>query len=194
MGEILFSKSIPPVDRHKYEVMTYLTTNVTVDNNGTTSATFRKTGGSQQTWDAQAYSLTPFQAPCTIEFTKNAPATWQDDSASMIGWNVDPQSNASYTSIDEAAYPQITNSFYVYRNGNGTTINQSWSSSIRLYIVYDVDGFVRYYNGSTLLFTSNYGAGKTVYVDSSIWGTYANCFLINVKVSKWSWNGTEYVR
>jgi hypothetical protein len=57
----------------------------------------------------------------------------------------------------------------------------------------NTDGFIRHYNGSTLLYSVNYGTGNTVYVDSSFYspnGTYGG--FSNIKVATKAWNGTSY--
>jgi hypothetical protein len=177
-----------------YETMTYTATNtITITNNGTYSVNMFKTSGSNA-WDSQCYSTTPFTAPCTIEFEKLAGSTDNGVSYAMIGWNTDPTTNDSYTSMDYASYPFATNTYYVYNNGTAVLSSGVWSTSSKFYIVYGTDGFIRHYNGSTLLYSVNYGAGQTVYVDSSIYSvnsTFGGFF--NVRVRKKSWNGSSYV-
>ncbi len=153
-----------------------------------------KTSGVGGTWNRQAYCMTPFTAPCTIEFNKLAVATDNGLSYAMIGWNEDPTLSASYTSIDHASYPYATNLYVVYNNGSQVLASGTWNSSKKFYVVYDTDGLIRHWNGTTLLYTSaSYGTGKTVYCDSAyyspsaIYGGFSNIRLI-----KKAWNGTSY--
>lgn len=176
-----------------YDSLTYTTTgNATVTGNGTDTVNIFKISGVNG-WDSQAYSLTPFTAPCTIEFNKQAEVNDNTLSYAMIGWNENPTANASYDSIDHASYPYRTSQYEVYNNGS-QTVAGAWSTANKFYLVYGSDGSIKHYNGSTLLYNTNYGAGKTVYVDTShftasaIYGGFSN-----VKVIKLTWNGTAYV-
>ena len=112
----------------------------------------------------------------------------------MIAWNEDPTTNASYTSLDYAAYPYRTDTYSVYHNGTQVLFSGSWSTSEKFYLVYDTDGTIKHYNGSTLLHSVSYGTGKTVYVDSSFYsvnGTYGG--FSNIRVTRASWTGSEYI-
>jgi hypothetical protein len=176
-----------------YESLTYIITgNATVTGNGTDTVNIFKISGSAG-WNSQAYSLTPFTAPCTIEFNKQAEFNDNTQSYAMIGWNEDPTASASYESIDHASYPYRTTAYEVYNNGTRVDLG-AWSTANKFYLVYGTDGTIKHYNGSTLLYSANYGAGKTVYVDTSLYAvnaTYGG--FSNVKVIKLTWNGTAYV-
>lgn len=145
-------------------------------------------------WDSQVYSLQPFSAPCTIEFNKLAASGDNGVGYTMVGWNNDPTTNASFDTINYAAYPYRTDIYSVYNNGSQVSFTGAWNPANKFYIVYDTDGVIRHYNGSTLLYSVVYGTSQTVYFDSSfnsgnqVFGT-----LANVRVSKYSWNGTGYV-
>ena len=132
---------------------------------------FKISGGNA--WDNQAYSITPFTAPCTIEFNKQAASGDNGVSYAMIGWNADPTTDASYSSIDYASYPYNTGNYQVYHNGSLVQNGGSWSTSNKFYVVYGTDGTIKHYNGSTLLYSVNYGTGNTVYVDSSFYSPNA---------------------
>jgi len=176
-----------------YDVLNFTYSgNLTVTNNGTTSVDIFKTSGSNS-WDNQAYISTPYTAPCTIEFYKQAAAGDNGVSYAMISWNADPTSDASYSSLDYASYPYSTNNYYVYNNGSGINPGTSWSTANKFYIVYDTDGYIRHYNGSSLLYSVYYGTGNTVYFDSSFYspnGTYGG--FSSIKIIKAAWNGTSY--
>lgn len=181
-----------------FQTLTYInSSNVTVTGNILEQQVNMFKNADNGTWNGQAYSLEPFTAPCTIEFNKEAAATDNSLSYAMIGWNDDPAANASFNTIDYAAYPFMRNGYEVYHNGTQVLANGAgvtWDSSKKLYVVYDTDGFIRHYNGDKLLYSVNYGTGKTVYVDSSLYSVDATFGgFKNVKVSRKSWNGTRYV-
>lgn len=177
-----------------YDTLTFTASgNLTVTNNGTDNVNIFKTSGSSA-WDNHAYISTPYTAPCTIEFNKEAGSSDNGVSYAMIGWNTDPTTNASYDTLDYASYPYATSSYVVYNNGSYLGAFGAWSTTSKFYIVYGTDGFIRHYNGSTQLYSVNYGTGNTVYVDSSYYsvnGTYGG--FSNIKVTKRAWNGTSYV-
>ena len=180
---------------YEYELLTYTTTgNLTVTGNGTNTVNIFKTSGGNA-WDNQAYSTTPFTAPCTIEFNKQAASADNGVSYAMIGWNVDPLTNASYDTLDYASFPYRTDGYQIYHNGSAITPGISWSTANKFYIVYGTDGFIKHYNGSKLLYSVNYGTGNTVYVDSSFYSPNATFGgFDNIKVIRSAWNGTDYVR
>ena len=177
-----------------YDVLTFTASgNLTVTNNGTTSVNIFKTSGTSS-WDNQAYISTSYTAPCTLEFNKDAAASDNGVSYAMIGWNEDPTTDASYSSLDYASYPYATGNYSVYHNNTQVQNGGTWSTANKFYIVYDTDGFIRHYNGSTLLYSVNYGTGRTVYIDSSFYSpnaTYGG--FSNIRASRFSWNGTSYV-
>jgi len=145
-------------------------------------------------WDAQVYSLQPFTAPCTIEFFKRADSGDNGVGYTMIGWNNDPTTNASYDTLDYCAYPYRTDIYSVHHNGTQVFFSGAWNPNNKFYIVYDVDGFIKHYNGSTLLYSVNYGQGQTVYFDSSFYsGNQVFGGLTNVRVARAAWNGTTYL-
>lgn len=178
----------------QYQTMTYTaTSNVTLTNNGTQEVNMFKTaddGG----WNGEVRSIETFEAPCTIEFSKQAGVTNNGASHAMIGWNEDPITNTSYTSMDYASYPYATGSYSVYNNGSQVHSSGVWDVNKRFYIVYDIDGYIRHYNDSTLLYSANYGTNKIVYVDSSYYAVNSTFGgFTKVKVIRAAWNGTNYV-
>lgn len=178
----------------KAETVVYLTSGQTLNiTYNDLSATMTKVGSF--VWDTQAYSPLPFTAPCTIEFNKSAAANGTDNGLSytMVGWNADPITNASYDSIDWAAYPYRQDNYVVYNNAAQILTGIAWNETKKFYIVYDTDGYIRHYNGSTLLYSVNKGIGQTVYFDSSFYAGDPFGSLKNVRIIKRSWNGTFYV-
>lgn len=175
------------------ETVSYvLSVDLTATYNGPSVSIFKTSGVSS--WNNQAYCMTPFTAPCTIEFNKLAAATDNGLSYAMIGWNEDPTLDASYTSIDHASYPYATNTYVVYNNGTQVLASGTWNSSKKFYVVYGTDGLIRHWNGATLLYTSaTYGTGKTVYCDSSLYSPSAIYGgFSNIRLIKKAWNGTSY--
>jgi hypothetical protein len=177
-----------------YQAITYTAvSNVTLTNNGTQEVSMFK-NSNNAVWDGEVRSTEAFSAPCTIEFSKQAASGDNGASYAMIGWNEDPTSNTNYNTIDHASYPFMMDRYEVYNNGSFINPGVTWDVNKRFYIVYDTDGFIRHYNGSTLLYSANYGTNKTVYVDSSLYSVNSTFGgFSNVKVARSSWNGTTYV-
>lgn len=178
-----------------YEALTFTSdSNITVDQISTTTFDLHKTSGNNAAWDGQAYSNESFTAPCTIEFYKKAESSDNSLGYSMIGWTTDPTSNNNYNTIDIAAYPYQSSTFKKYANGSNLGDSVAWDPNKKIYVSYDTDGYVRFYNGSTLLYSYNYGTGNTVYVDSSFYRVNSEYGKFSsIRVARKSWNGTEYV-
>lgn len=178
------------------EALSFTTTGQTLNivYNGSTAATMTKNLAGSNGWDTQVYSLVPYTAPCTIEFNKTAAVGGGDNGVSytMVGWNNDPTTNADYGTIDHASYPYIASNYHIYNNGSGLGTGIAWDMSKKFYIVYGTDGYIRHYNGSTLLYSANYGTGQTVYFDSSFYSPSDFGSLRNVRIIKRAWNGTQY--
>lgn len=177
-----------------YEPLTFvLSGNLVASQNGSTSVSVFKMSGSNA-WDNNAYVLTPFTAPCTLEFSKWSANNDNGRSYAMIGWNTDPTTNPSYTSLDYASYPYIMTGYQVYNNGTLVQNGGTWSRLNRFYIVYGTDGFIRHYNGSTQLYSVNYGnATTTFYIDSSLYSPHATFGgFSNIRAIRRAWNGTSY--
>lgn len=176
-----------------YENLVFLaTTTLTVTGNNTSNVSIAKTSGSNN-WDSHAYCPTPFTAPVTVEFNKLADGGDNGASYAMISLNQDPTTDASYTSLDYAAYPYAQNGYWLYNNGSGISAGVGWNSALKFYITYRTDGTLLHYNGSNLLYSVNYGTGRTVYVDTSFYSvnsTFSRFF--NIAVTKRVWNGTSY--
>jgi len=177
-----------------YEPLTFTATGtLSVRGNGTDCVSIFKSSGAWD-WDAQAYTSVGFTAPVTLEFNKISGNRDNDLSYAMIGWNTDPTANASYNTLDYAAYPYAETLYEVYHNGSYITPPvRNWSRLNKFYLVYDINGMLYHYNGSTLMYSVNYGAGQTVYVDSSfnrvsaVFGGFTN-----IRVIKKAWNGISY--
>lgn len=169
-----------------------LSGNLIARGNGTDLVSiFKMSGGFG--WDNQAYSAESFTAPCTLEFNKNSSYVDTTFNYAMIGWNEDPTTNASYASIDHAAYPYRQSNFEVYNNGAYVSAPTAWSALSKFYVVYTSDGFIKHYNGSTLLYSAAYAANKTVYIDSSFYSNSANTGgFTNIRAIRKAWNGTSY--
>lgn len=166
---------------------------LTITGNGTNSVSIFK-ANNNGAWDTHAYTATEYTAPVTLEFEKQAAASDNGASYAMIGFNTDPTTDASYTSLDYASYPYQTSSYNVYHNGSQVNSTGTWSTSNKFYVVYGTDGFIRHYNGSTLLYSVNYGRTNTVYIDSSFYSVNSTFGgFSNIRLSRREWNGNEYV-
>lgn len=177
-----------------YENLTFiLSGNLTASRNGTSSVSIFKTSGSQA-WDNHAYVNTAYTAPCTIEFNKWGANNDNGRSYAMMGWNTDPTTDANYTSLDYASYPYQMTNYQVYNNGSLIQNGGTWSRLNKFYVVYGTDGFIRHYNGSTQLYSVNWGNATTnFFVDSSFYspfGVFGG--FSNVRVIRRAWNGTSY--
>lgn len=167
---------------------------LSVQGNGTTNVSAFKTGGSFA-WDTHLYSLAPYTAPCTLELNKWSANNDNGRSYAMIGWNTDPTTNPSYDSLDYACYPYAMSNYQVYNNGTAVQNGGTWSRLNKFYIVYGLDGFIRHFNGSTQLYSVNWGnATTTFYIDSSFYAvgpTFGG--FSNIRAIKREWNGTRYI-
>jgi hypothetical protein len=179
-----------------YETLTFTASSkVTLVNNGTTSVSIFKNSGTPN-WDSQAYTAQSYTAPLTLEFSKVVDPGGGDNGLSyaMIGFNVDPTTDASYSSLDHAAYPYKASNWARYHNGTGDEGLASWNPALRNYVVYGKDGYIRHYNGPTLLYTSALYGSNTVYIDSSFYVAHPTfCRFDNVRLVRKEWNGYQYV-
>lgn len=166
---------------------------ITVSRNGTTSVDIAKTGGTDNSWDQGAHTAAIYSQPLTLEFNKTASSSDDGLSYAMIGFNVDPATNNSYTSLDYAAYPYRQISHEVYHNGAYIAAPVAWNQANKFYIVY-ANNLIMHYNGSTLLYTSPTYTGNPVGIDSSLYKrNQPNCRFTNVRLTSRIWNGTDYV-
>lgn len=192
-GQVTAADPTNAITGYAYDTLSFTATNtLTVTNNNTTSVSIFKTSGSSG-WDAQAYIDRPYTAPCTIEFTKQAASGDNGASYAMMSWNSDPGTDASYSSLDWAAYPYQTSAYYVYNNGSGIGPYGQWNTAQTFYLVYATNGFIYHYNGPNLLYSVNKGTGGIVYVDSSFYsvnGTFGG--FGSIRVIRRAWNGTTY--
>ena len=166
---------------------------LSITNNGTTDVTIFKTTNNNS-WDTEARVAQGFTAPCTLEFFKQAASGDNSASYAMIGWNDDPTTNASYNTIDHAAYAYRYDNYNVHDNGTDLGFQGgAWDPAKKFYIVYSTDGYIRHYNDTKLLYSVYYGTGRTVYVDSSFYSVNATFGgYSNIRVKNAAWSGTGY--
>ena len=176
-----------------YENLTFvLSGNLVARGNGTSNVSIFKMSGAFD-WDNQAYCLTAFTPPCTLEFNKWSGTQDNGYSYTMIGWNTDPTTNPSYTSLDYASFPYSQSYYQVYNNGVAASPGGTWSSLNKWYIVYGTDGSIKHYNGSTLLYSASTASTASRYIDSSFHSPGATFGgLSSLRVIKKAWNGTSY--
>jgi hypothetical protein len=178
-----------------YIPMTFIpSAGITVSRNSTTNIDLAKTGGTDNSWDQGAHTAAIYSQPLTLEFNKTASAGDDGLSYAMIGFNVDPATNNSYTTLDYASYPYAQNAYSVYHNGSGISPSvSSWNQANKFYIVY-ANNLIRHYNGSTLMYTSPTYTGNPVGIDSSFYRVnQVNNRFTNVRLTNKIWNGTAYV-
>ena len=176
-----------------YEIVTLTGNNITYTGNGTTSVTFYKSGGSNSAWDNHAYTEQGYTAPVTMEFNAGAGTTDNSNSYKMIGWNEDPLTDESYTSIDHAAYPYRQDQYVVYNNGSNSN-HAAWNENEKFYLVFTEDGRIKHYNGSTLLYDQAYTPTGDVHVDTSFYrANSGDGAFRNLRIRRAIWNGDEYV-
>lgn len=174
-------------------VTTGSTDTITITNNGSTGVTAFKTAGSA-VWNSHIYCTVPFTAPCTVEFTKLALSTDAGTAYSMLGWSLNPTTNASYQTVTSASYPYLTTTYQVYASGALIHNAGAWNPALRFYLSYGLDGFIRHYNGSTLLMSHNVGVNQTFYIDSSFYSVNATLGgFSDIKAIRKIWNGSTYV-
>lgn len=183
----------PLTDIVRYESMNYVVTGgitLTATSQTTEYSMFKTSAGGA--WNSSVHSTTPFTAPCTIEFFKNAVSGDNGLSYAMIGWNPDPLTNSSYDTLDYCAYPYRTDAYSVHHNGTEVQLSGTWDPSVKFYIVYDTDGYIKHYNGSKLLYSTVF-TSRLVYFDSSFYAqnsTFGG--FSNVRVIKRAWDGSSY--
>jgi hypothetical protein len=182
-----------------YETLTFTTEGtgtLSITGNGTDTVTMYKlTGG--DAWNAGAIETTGFTPPVTVEFDKTAPATENINAKSALSLDADnTNQSGNWTNLDWAAYPGGTVSLWeVLHNGSfAQSSSVSWSNTDKKYLVYNTDGSIKHYSGSTLMY-SNAGAGTgTRYLRTAFRAENSgNGAFSNIRVRKQIWNGSEYV-
>jgi hypothetical protein len=175
-----------------YENLSFtLSGNLTATGNGSNLVSIFKTSGGYA-WDNHAYTAQGYSAPLTLEFNKNAAFFDNGRSYAMIGFNADPTANASYDTLDYAAYPYRYDLYNVHHNGSQVHQSIQWDPNTKIYLVYD-GSTIKHYNGSTLLYTSPSYTVGTVYIDSSFYAQQANFGgFSNIRLTRNLWNGTSY--
>lgn len=173
--------------------------------------------GTQAWWDTAAVTNTTFSAPFTIEW-QNTVAIGSDPTTnySMIGIssvantvNGGPGGfkSPNYSSLDWAFYPLQSNVSYTYTLAAQTPLGGSaaWNPALINYIVYDTNGFLSFYNGSTKIYSPSYYsyqaynpvyikyAGYSVTPSFSLATPNVQAAITNIRVYNRAWNGTAYV-
>jgi hypothetical protein len=120
-----------------------------------------KAGGAAG-WDSDVYSLRGF-TNCHVSFKAN-----QTDKQIMVGLNVLPLEDPSYTSIDAAIYVDHLGNSYIYESGTLILPLGAYTTSTVFAVTYDGVGNIRYYKDGALQRTlATAGTGVTYYMDSS---------------------------
>ena len=145
------------------DTLTFGTTNTTVIGN-----TVKKTGGTNNTWDSQAYSKESYTLGAFMSFSPNQNSSWL-----MAGLNTDPTADASYTSIDYAWYCVGDGSLRIYESGTDRGNQGTYAAGDILSVTYDGSN-IRYYQNGTLKRTVAAAISSALYLDSSIYSTNAS--------------------
>ena len=116
-------------------------------------------------WNAAVRSLTSIAGASTVSFT--AAATIGD---LAVGLNSDPDTDASFTSIDYAL--RLTNgSLFAYANGTQVSALGTFAIGDRLSVSYDGAGHVQYWKNGVSLYALAATPAQPLYVDSSFYTT-----------------------
>jgi hypothetical protein len=142
--------------------------NVTVN-----GKTLTKTGGSSNTWDADAYSVDSYVGGAYAS-VKVPTAT-----ALMFGLNSDPTTDSSYSSIDYALYLTASGGLQIYNSGTSIQTVGSYIAGDILAVTYD-GVTVRYLKNGTVIGTPiTANITNNLYFDSSFYTSGAS--LSNVQ-------------
>ena len=126
-----------------------------------------KTGGVDASWDAQAYSVEGYVDTCALYFRAG-----QADKNVMIGLNSDPATDASYSSIDYAAWAWSTGVLGIWESNVQIGSFDAYTVNSIFRIIYDGVN-VKYYLDDVLQRTVARAVGAALYVDSSFAATGA---------------------
>jgi hypothetical protein len=153
----------PPTDvqvsygAYKPITFTNISAGLSVTDNGSDSVTVGATSWTNA-WNQSMVSEETITAPATIEF--KAP-TRGSGMNRMIGFTTATGSNLYYSALNYPLYPtNQLNGLVTYESGAYSALsNGSYSNADTLSISYDVDGYVRYRNGTNVLRTVFAGIG-----------------------------------
>lgn len=127
------------------------------------AGTFKKTGGSNGTWDSQIYSNKGY-SKCSVSAKASQTNAWI-----MFGLNSDPKTDANYTSIDFAWYFVGNGTLQIYENGNQVNVGSlTYTTSTVLRIDYDGTN-VKYYKDNVLIRSYTRTSNTLLYLDTSFY-------------------------
>ena len=146
------------------------------------SGAYIKTGGANNSWDAQAYSTYGLANGCSAIARATSTSTHV-----MFGLNSDPGTNASYSSIDYAFYLDTSANIAIYENGSYVGAFGTYDTNSLFEIIHDpVDNYIRYYyNGTLKRSIAGPVAGTKLYFDSSFYETGSGLKNVNFKKAAW---------
>jgi hypothetical protein len=121
-----------------------------------------KTGGTDNTWDADMYSVDGYVGGAFVSFVASS-ATLR----LMVGLNTDPAANTSFNSIDYAIYQNV-GTIVIYESGTSVGTFGAYAVGDSLCVLYDGTS-VRYTRNGTLLRTVTASPGKKYFADSSLY-------------------------
>lgn len=131
---------------------------------------FYKSGGADNTWDAQVYSREGFiknvyaAARCN-RITANS--EW------MMGLNSDPAADANYSSIDYCWYPNSNGTANIYESGSSIGAFGTFTTSTLFEVVYDGVNIIYYLDGVEKRRVAR-AIGSPLFFDSSFYKQYVS--------------------
>lgn len=165
--------------------------NLSVTGNNSDRVSIAKVSGANS-WNNEARTDQIYFAPVTVEFDTQASVGDNGASYKMFGWNTDPTTDVSYSSIDHASFPYRQDTYVVY--DNNVAINTiPWDQSQKFYLVYTDTGLIQHWNGDVKLYEAAYNPGL-VALDSSFYSPNSFWSAINnIRIRPAMWNGSTYI-
>ena len=121
-----------------------------------------------QNWDAGVRSVASATGAATVAFTATSALTYL-----MVGLNSDPDTDASYASLDYAFYLQ-NGTLLVYSNGASVSSVGPYVAGDRLAVSYDGNGHVNFVRNGQLVYTMAANVTQPLYMDSSFYTSGAS--------------------
>lgn len=121
--------------------------------------------GQTTDWDAHAYSKESFVGGAYVSFVAQQTNAWI-----MAGLNIDPTTNASYSSIDYAIYLVGDGTLRIYESGSDRGQFGTYSINDVFNVAYDGTR-IRYYKNGSVLREVIVNITNALYFDSSFYST-----------------------
>lgn len=126
-----------------------------------------KTSGTHGAWDAAFYSKDGYTSGAFVSWQIPAGGLGGSTSAHMVGLNTDPTTDANYTSLDYAWYPN-SSALQIYESGASQSFSGSATYAVGDVLAVAYDGLsVRYLHNGVVKRTVPALPGLTFFADSS---------------------------